>query len=259
MSSGPSSPAVLSKLHLTSPLHSSEQDGRRLQSTSLRSPLALTHETGVLRAPGWTVSCQLTPPWSACAVMNDPEARPTQPQRQLRSASTSMPSPSAGSRSLASVVSPVWSPRSCRRPSWRRSARGATFGQPRPAEPAGTLQPFPHAWSRAARTPPRSPGPGSGRWPHGDRDRCQPWHRGRHRVGARAARLRGAVHVPAGGRSGRSRHSAGPPGSPRARRSAGHRAGVGPGEGARSRWRPTCRTPRRPAPCSTRPRSIWAR
>ena len=26
------------------------------------------------------------------------------------------------------------------------------------------------------------------------------------------------------------------------------------GEGARSRWRPTCRTPRRPAPCSTRPR-----
>ena len=45
-------------LHLTSPLHPSEQDGRRLQSTSLRSPLALTHETGVLRAPGWTVSCQ---------------------------------------------------------------------------------------------------------------------------------------------------------------------------------------------------------
>ena len=80
---------------------------------------------------------KLTPPWSACAVMNDPEARPTQPQRHLRSASTSMPSPSAGSRSLASVVSPVvqasivaavsaWVPHSVVHPSLTSRQRSGT-------------------------------------------------------------------------------------------------------------------------------------
>ena len=40
----------------------------------------------------------------------------------------------------------------------------------------------------------------------------------------------------------------------RARDAAPVIAQIRAGEGARSRWRPTCRTPRRPALCSTRPR-----
>jgi hypothetical protein len=165
-----------------------------------------------------------TPPWSACAVMKDPEARPTQPQRQLRSTSTSMPSPSAGRRSLASVVSPVvqapivtavsaWVPHSASVA--RRTCGTAPAFSPRPVPGC----PNSAAFAGYRRQPDKCRRCASAAIPRIRRPACPRRQRRRRRPEQRLQRLRAQ---PGSGRpSSRSE----------------------PGEGARSRWRPTCRTP----------------
>jgi len=182
---------------------------------------------------------KLTPPWSACAVMNDPEARPTQPQRQLR-----RPAPVCPRPARAAGLWPVWSPRSCRRPSWRRSAHECRIRLAPPSRPAGTPQPFP--------TP--GPGPPEPRRVRRGIDDNQAGAIVAHQPPSPAS---GALRV-----CGRQRRRRPEQRFQRLRAQPGagrSSSRSGPGEGVRARWRPTCRTPRRPVPCSTRPRSIWAR